>query len=154
MTMRVQGWTRAGERFATALAVIGLLAGGAACVTAPTRPVGFAADHTVSIVFKNGCPDHVVVPAAYACPNRRQCMKVGYREQVLLQTTTPEPELKPTDDKFAVQFDPFQGPPAQGVGFVLLTVKMNAKQGASKLFPYNVQSGTCTPLDPDFQVDW
>lgn len=152
MTMRVQVRGRTAGRLGTALAAIGLLAGGAACAGAPVRPKNFPADHTVNIVFTGGCPQKAV-PLGNVCSDRMpQCIRVKYGEQVLVQATTPEG--KPTDDRLAVQVDPFQGPPYQSVGFVLLRVKMDAKAGTIKTFPYNVQSGTCPPLDPDFQVDW
>ena len=153
MTMRVGGERRARGRLGRALTAAGVLVGSAACVTAaPVRPASFPADHTVNIVFANGCPQKAV-PLGNVCSDRMpQCIRVRYNEQVLIQATTADG--KPTDDKIAVQFDPTQGPPNQGVGFVLLTVRMNAKPGTSKTFPYNVQSGPCPPLDPDWQVDW
>jgi hypothetical protein len=152
MTMRAREEGHAGRRFGPALAVAGVLVGGAACVIAPVRPVAVPADHTVNIVFTGGCPQRAVPQGNVCGPNMPQCLRVRYAEQVLFQATTADG--RPTDDKLAVQFDPFQGPPGQGVGFVLLTVRMQAKTGVSKTFPYNVQSGTCPPLDPEIIVDW
>jgi hypothetical protein len=150
MTMRAERRKRLGARLGAALAAAVLAAGGAGCTTPATRrPPGFPADHTVSIVFVAGCP-RKAIPGN---PCGDQCMKVRYDEQLLFQAVKEDGKT-PTDDKLAVQFDPFQGPPGQGVGFVLLTVRMNAKQGTTKKFPYNVQSGACAPLDPDVQVEW
>jgi hypothetical protein len=162
MTMRVRGERRAGGRTGRALALIGLLAGGAACVTPPRRPIAFPADHTVNVVFADvagaRCPVQALPQGGVCPPSQPQCpIRVRFKygaapPQVLFQAT--DASGAPTRDKLAVQFDPFQGPPGQGEGFVLLTVRMDAKQGTVKTFPYNVQSGTCTPLDPDVQVEW
>ena len=140
---------RARNRTGSVLAALGIALAGAGCATPGVLPRIGPPDHTVKIVFTGSCPTAVDPGPAPCGPG---CLRARNGQLVLFEIK-PDP-AQPIVRDFELQFDPFKRGTLRSVGGKLpLVVEVQLPARTSKVYPYNVLSGTCPALDPQIIVD-